>query len=445
MTTIPDHYAALGIDPTADQEVITAAYRALAKKFHPDTGAAGGTASAERFDQIQQAYEVLRTPESRHAYDLELLAATEAELQAHIASKRRVAVRERVREAERAAAAPEIDLGDIRPEPAVSPRGGQPPAGRKPRALFPFVVPLLLVAMVGGAAAWMFLPAGPEAPPLPGAEKQVVAEASPAPAPQPAATTAPKADQPAPQPKADSAEAAAPVFGSAAVNGAPQVKQAAATPVPASAPATQADGAAATPVFGSSASESASESGSNAGVAAAASAPQDPEAPAAPLEAAPPPLPKAKPAQPVKQAQKPAAAKPAQKQAQAVQKKPQQQPRARLAYQDPPAYFPEPDGFPPPPPGMEPPGFEPGYGMGEDFGEMPPPGYRPPVRGPYRLVIWERQPGRQATAWSAGVVFKSMGKCTRQGVKAVLRRTAGMDPYAENVRVWYECQRLSQR
>jgi hypothetical protein len=445
MTTIPDHYAALGIDPTADQEVITAAYRALAKKFHPDTGAAGGTASAERFDQIQQAYEVLRTPESRHAYDLELLAATEAELQAHIASKRRVAVRERVREAERAAAAPEIDLGDIRPEPAVSPRGGQPPAGRKPRALFPFVVPLLLVAMVGGAAAWMFLPAGPEAPPLPGAEKQVVAEASPAPAPQPAATTAPKADQPAPQPQADSAEAAAPVFGSAAVNGAPQVKQAAATPVPASAPATQADGAAATPVFGSSASESASESGSNAGVAAAASAPQDPEAPAAPLEAAPPPLPKAKPAQPVKQAQKPAAAKPAQKQAQAVQKKPQQQPRARLAYQDPPAYFPEPDGFPPPPPGMEPPGFEPGYGMGEDFGEMPPPGYRPPVRGPYRLVIWERQPGRQATAWSAGVVFKSMGKCTRQGVKAVLRRTAGMDPYAENVRVWYECQRLSQR
>jgi hypothetical protein len=439
MTTIPDHYAALGIDPTADQEVITAAYRALAKKFHPDTGTVGGTASAERFDQIQQAYEVLRTPESRHAYDLELLAATEAELQAHIASKRRVAVRERVREAERAAAAP--DLGDIRPEPATPPRSGPAPAARQPRALFPFVVPLLLVAMVGGAAAWMFLPAGPEAPPLPGAEKQVVAEAPPAPAPQSAATTAPKADQPASPPPTDPAEAAAPVVGSAAVNGAPEVKQAAATPEPASAPATLPDGAAATPVFGSSATEA----GSNAGADGAAAAPQDPETSAAPLEAAPPPLPKAKPAQPVKQAQKPAAAKPAQKQAQAVQKKPQQQPRARLAYQDPPAYFPEPDGFPPPPPGMEPPGFEPGYGMGEDFGEMPPPGYRPPVRGPYRLVIWERQPGRQATAWSAGVVFKSMGKCTRQGVKAVLRRTAGMDPYAENTRVWYECQRLSQR
>lgn len=441
MTTIPDHYAALGIDPTADQEVITAAYRALAKKFHPDTGAAAGTASPERFDQIQQAYEVLRTPESRHAYDLELLAATEAELQAHIASKRRVAVREREREAERAAAP---DLGDIRPEPAVPPRAGPPPGGRKPRALFPFIVPLLLVAMVGGGAAWMFLPAGPEAPPLPGAEQQVVAEAPPAPAPPPAAATAPKADQPAPQPQTASKEAAKPVFGSAAVNGAAEVKQAAATPEPASAPATLPGEGAATPAFGSSASEPGTDADADGDGAAAA--PQDPEAPAAPLEAAPPPLPKAKPAQPVKQAQKPASAKPAQKQAQPVQKKPPQQPRARLAYQDPPAYFPEPDGYPPPPPGMEPPGFEPDYPPSAyEADGLPPPGFRPPGGGPYRLVIFERQPGRQATAWSAGVVFKSMGKCTRQGVKAVLRRTAGMDPYAENVRVWYECQQLSQR
>ena len=34
MTTIPDHYAALGIDPTADPDVITAAYRALANKMN---------------------------------------------------------------------------------------------------------------------------------------------------------------------------------------------------------------------------------------------------------------------------------------------------------------------------------------------------------------------------------------------------------------------------
>ena len=60
-------------------------------------------------------------------------------------------------------------------------------------------------------------------------------------------------------------------------------------------------------------------------------------------------------------------------------------------------------------------------------------------------MIWERQPGRQATAWSAGVVFKSMGKCTKQGVKAVLRRTGGMEPYGASPRVWFECQQLSRR
>ena len=31
-----DHYAALGVTPEADHEVIKAAFRALAKKYHPD-------------------------------------------------------------------------------------------------------------------------------------------------------------------------------------------------------------------------------------------------------------------------------------------------------------------------------------------------------------------------------------------------------------------------
>ena len=34
---VKDHYTALGIAPDADQEVIKAAFRALAKKYHPDT------------------------------------------------------------------------------------------------------------------------------------------------------------------------------------------------------------------------------------------------------------------------------------------------------------------------------------------------------------------------------------------------------------------------
>ena len=163
MTTIPDHYAALGIDPTADPEVITAAYRALAKKFHPDTGAAG-TADAARFDQVQQAYEVLRNPDTRRAYDLELLEATERELAEHIAAKRRVALRQRTGGEAPPPPPPEVDLGDIRPEPAVPPRPNPSPRVKARAALQPIAVPLVLVALLGTGAAWLFLPAAPRPP-----------------------------------------------------------------------------------------------------------------------------------------------------------------------------------------------------------------------------------------------------------------------------------------
>ena len=60
-----DYYAVLGITKDADPEVIKAAYRALAKKHHPDTS--GG--SAERFLQIRRAWEVLSNPDLRRAFD----------------------------------------------------------------------------------------------------------------------------------------------------------------------------------------------------------------------------------------------------------------------------------------------------------------------------------------------------------------------------------------
>lgn len=64
-----DYYAVLGVTEVADDEVIAAAYRALAKKYHPDTGSQRGTASAERFREIQQAFEVLGSQRSRAEYD----------------------------------------------------------------------------------------------------------------------------------------------------------------------------------------------------------------------------------------------------------------------------------------------------------------------------------------------------------------------------------------
>jgi DnaJ domain len=51
----PDAYATLHLLPSAPSEVVTAAYRALAKKFHPDHGG-----DDERMKQINLAYERLR-------------------------------------------------------------------------------------------------------------------------------------------------------------------------------------------------------------------------------------------------------------------------------------------------------------------------------------------------------------------------------------------------
>jgi hypothetical protein len=68
----PDHYAVLQVTVDAHPEVIKAAYRALAAKFHPDTYP--GPDALERMVRINQAYEVLSAADRRRAYDLELAA-----------------------------------------------------------------------------------------------------------------------------------------------------------------------------------------------------------------------------------------------------------------------------------------------------------------------------------------------------------------------------------
>jgi curved DNA-binding protein CbpA len=63
-----DLYKTLGVDRSAPAEVIEAAYRALAKKYHPDTNRTDPTAAA-RFRSIQLAYETLRDPSLRATWD----------------------------------------------------------------------------------------------------------------------------------------------------------------------------------------------------------------------------------------------------------------------------------------------------------------------------------------------------------------------------------------
>lgn len=63
-----DYYATLGVPKTATEKEIKQAYRRLARKHHPDVNP--GDRSAEtRFKELNEAYEVLGTAETRKKYD----------------------------------------------------------------------------------------------------------------------------------------------------------------------------------------------------------------------------------------------------------------------------------------------------------------------------------------------------------------------------------------
>ncbi len=64
-----DYYEVLGISRDATQEEIKKAYRRLALKYHPDRNP-GDKEAEERFKEAAEAYEVLRDPEKKRAYDL---------------------------------------------------------------------------------------------------------------------------------------------------------------------------------------------------------------------------------------------------------------------------------------------------------------------------------------------------------------------------------------
>lgn len=63
-----DYYAVLGVSKTASKEEITKAYRAGAKKHHPDVNP-GDPDAATRFREIQEAYDVLSNTQKKADYD----------------------------------------------------------------------------------------------------------------------------------------------------------------------------------------------------------------------------------------------------------------------------------------------------------------------------------------------------------------------------------------
>lgn len=62
-----DYYESLGVNKNSSQDEIKRAYRNLARKYHPDVNKESGT--ADKFKEINEAYQVLSDPDKRSQYD----------------------------------------------------------------------------------------------------------------------------------------------------------------------------------------------------------------------------------------------------------------------------------------------------------------------------------------------------------------------------------------
>jgi DnaJ-class molecular chaperone len=64
-----DYYKILGVPKTATTKEIKAAYRKLAREWHPDVNPTRKKEAEEKFKEISEAYEVLSDPDKRKTYD----------------------------------------------------------------------------------------------------------------------------------------------------------------------------------------------------------------------------------------------------------------------------------------------------------------------------------------------------------------------------------------
>ncbi len=67
-----NHYERLGIKPTASVQQIRRAFRDLSKLYHPDTTELPSAIATVKFQQLNDAYATLSSPDKRFAYDQEI-------------------------------------------------------------------------------------------------------------------------------------------------------------------------------------------------------------------------------------------------------------------------------------------------------------------------------------------------------------------------------------
>ena len=70
---LKDYYAVLGVSRSADTAAIHSAFRALARRYHPDVGRG---ASVKKFTEALEAYQTLSHHGSRHQHDIDLGKST---------------------------------------------------------------------------------------------------------------------------------------------------------------------------------------------------------------------------------------------------------------------------------------------------------------------------------------------------------------------------------